>query len=129
MEEINRIIKFRAWDSKLKKFPFKDFHIVGECTAFDLLNQYSIENYNDLVISQYIGISDRGGRELYEGDIVRFDYHRYENEMESDLGEIFFQDGIFYFHRKLMFATNDLNFKKKNIEYVGNIFENPNLLK
>lgn len=67
-----REIKFRAWDSKNKKFPFVGFHIIGECTAFDLINQYRLEELNDLEVTEWAGCQDKNGKDIYEGDIVNY---------------------------------------------------------
>lgn len=86
-----RTFKFRAWDNVKKVFPLVGFHLIGECTTFDLLKQYSLEEFNDLVCSQWTGLVDKNGEEIYEGDIIRFD----NQTREGDVFEVSFREGCF----------------------------------
>jgi len=38
----SRIFKFRAWDNENKKFALYGFNIIGECTLFDIANQFVV---------------------------------------------------------------------------------------
>lgn len=120
---MNRQIKFRAWDSKNKKFPFIGFHIIGECTAFDLINQYRLEELNDLVVTQYTGLQDAKGNDIYEGDLVKF--------RDDFTAEIIWceEDAAFQVKSENKGGAFLNSNYMLNFEIIGNIFENTDLLK
>jgi uncharacterized phage protein (TIGR01671 family) len=82
----------------------------------------------DLVVQYATGLLDVSGKEIFEGDIVSFSYGMHEHRVDSTIGEVFFEEGIFYFGRGSMFATNDANLFVESLKIVGNILKNPEAL-
>ena len=107
--------KFRAWDRTTKQFIPGPFALIGETTMFGLLDQYSLEGMNDLVMMQFTGLKDSVGTDIYEGDIVKADWGYGE-----DPREVVFPD-IFWFQGECMIAED-------SIEVIGNVHENHELL-
>lgn len=105
----NREIKFRAWDKYLGKFI--DPMLIGK---LDFLDQ-------TYVFCQFTGLKDIDGKEIYEGDIIQ---NEFGSKMIVEYKEIQESDdmtapGIGF---QFMYYPNKM-------EIIGNIFENPDLLK
>lgn len=106
---MNRYYAFRFWEKEFNKMTYLS------------LNQFNFVgvNFNDFEIMQYIGLKDKNGKEIYEGDILSFGI--YENEdrrlvvkfekLEIDDFVIYGYDGQFEYG-----------------EIIGNIYENPELI-
>jgi uncharacterized phage protein (TIGR01671 family) len=131
---MNREIKFRAWDKFTKKMVFEGFNVIGEVTCFNCIEQYgdqhpnpiyetSIARLNDFTLMQYTGLKDKNGKEIYEGDIVTFS----GTMCDTAICLVEFYEGRFIF-RLDDFSWRDI-MGWRNVEILGNIYENPELLK
>lgn len=69
-------------------------------------------------VGQYSGLKDKNGREICEGDIVRWNEY---------IGEAIFKSGMFA--RKVKNVSASLSSLLLATEVIGNIHDNPELLK
>ena len=127
-----RTIKFRFWNKIARRFqPPSKYAIDGEgkLVSYD----YELGAYQDpedfsntiIVPQQYTGLKDKNGVEIYEGDIVKATSDQYENE--NFVGKVIFDEGCFL----TWINKNDIRgvWSGDDIEVIGNIFENKELLK
>ena len=139
---MNREIKFRVW-SKVKQrwvenmlllacidgLPFA--HII-EYDTIDDLTTHHVYNASglELTVQQYTGLKDRNGKEIYEGDIVVENHDG--GEGESNIGRVFFTAGTFMIDGDGSLYDHTYSLTPDILEdylVIGNIFENPDLLK
>ena len=77
-------------------------------------------------VGQDTGLKDKNGKEIYEGDIIEKTYYSYHQPECSELFEIKYEGLSFHFEH-IKGSTFHLPFTE-DIEIIGNIHENPELL-
>ena len=135
-----REIKFRAWDNfnnrmiqndRILKICFiKSNHI----PSLVVYSNRNIENHteirendkqycNEFELMQYTGIKDTNKKEIYEGDILTSAFSKRivifdENTCSFMLKDVDLRNELFSLTKE----------KSKNLEIIGNIYENENLI-
>ena len=142
---MNNRFKFRVWDKKLNKFTlgydnddgsFEEIYSDPPGIFFAglrYLNKYS----DSYIIQQYTGLTDKNNNPIFEGDIVNTIY---TNDAGLNIGEVIYHTETCAFRIKtvkqllpivtLRFVDDQpQGFLQVADEIVGNIFENPELIK
>lgn len=151
---MNREIKFRAWDEESKSFWYSDskngqefcnfifsdgcvFIVYGVYRPYlsdgEYIDKVDTEQLEVKHLEQYTGLKDKNGVDVYESDIVSLKTNYLKNAKpfeESDISEhiytVKFFDGMFALARGLPFNNGFVT--EGEIEVIGNIHENPELL-
>ena len=140
-----REIKFRG-KTKEGKWIYGSgiIKVIENCTETKKIEMISTVDYDELdyyvpmydneevipeTVGQYTGLKDKNGKEIYEGDIVYFDYINVRNY------EIVFEDGAYWIrdkdnqyitlHEVIAICKRPYNWE---VEVIGNIYDNPELL-
>lgn len=123
MEDLKkRILKFRAWLPMCSKMAY-------EIEKDSDLNIILEDDGKCYVVMQYTGIRDKNGREIYEGDIVEA-----WSQGVKAIGRIMQRiDGLWMMfpawqNEGFWYLFPDGN-GNETVEVIGNVYENPELLK
>ena len=117
---MNNRFKFRVWDKLAKRmiYPHNDnqqHFIIDLNGRFHNLQNGS--GGDDYVIQQYTGLTDSKGKEIYEGDIVKY---------ISFVGCVDMHNGVYIIDNEYKYHSVILgHIPKKDIKIIGNIFNPP----
>jgi len=103
-----------------REIKFRDYELVENVMRYFTLDTYDREEHDCFGnIMQFTGLTDKNGKEVYEGDILSFEGYP-DSVINFDNGS-FGYEGIYGF--------NTLSETNLSIaEVIGNIYETPNLL-
>jgi len=131
--------EFRAWDKENERmlysnneqndYPFSwHLHSKGiEIMEYDGTDWYSLK---DLVFMQYTGSKDKNDKEICDGDIVNYpdaDIFYHDEYLNRGIVEYDEDSMAYYFTNRETVEMDDLDIST-DVEVVGNIYENPELL-
>ncbi|MDU2048647.1 MAG: YopX family protein [Clostridium perfringens] len=128
---MSREIKFRGWDSvnevmlPVESINFREGYVSlneGDNSLTDTLEM--------IELMQYTGLKDKNGKEIYEGDILSIKIYSGDKVIVEGKTVVEFKDGCFgviWGHDKAFLSLN--SFFKAKFEVIGNIYENPELLR
>lgn len=122
-----REFKFRAWEEGAKIEEGLDMRVWTwkEMQEMGLNGMFNNPKYK---VMQYTGLRDTHGREIYEGDILRYivqgHFGGYYQEAEL-VNEVTFEHGAFFLGERFLF---EIVFDDDESEIIGNVHQNPGLL-
>ncbi|HEY5590654.1 MAG TPA: YopX family protein [Paludibacter sp.] len=123
---MEREIKFKFWLGRIKK-------MTNEQSLVDIAHSFW-DFTEDIIPLQFIGSNDKNGDEIYDGDVLTYDYadcKEFKEWMINPCYVVKYCEDNNYVVAGIGIKNKSYchAFRFKHCEILGNIYENPKLLK
>ena len=143
-------LKFRAWvlnyeTDKYEMYPWSPYFFSDRSPVMSYSDEFPKTDARDVILMEYTGLKDSNGEEIFEGDIVKFQGDLLRRIVVVEwLSEIKYSTGTEYqcayfgwmgmYYGKILnqgenFARLIDSDNYKRFEVIGNVYENPELIK
>ena len=115
----------------LIEYPDGDTFICGTTNFSDVLEKFEVI---PKTIGQYTGLTDKNGTKIFEGDIVAQDWYDYNEPSDDSFGEVLFcgydcSFSVLDINKDGIVPLGRCHAYHWEVEVIGNIHDNPELLK
>ena len=133
---MNRVIKFRAWDTVRKEYLSGGELLLAiqpgcrpETTKIYLDVLKDPDTYkNRFIFEQYTGLTDKNGKMIFEGDIFRTTFPDCMAVVTWDTGCARFIGYTSESERRIVYVDRVDKHNKSAIEVIGNVHDDPELI-
>lgn len=113
-------LKFRQWQPETKRFLYIYQMQPGDTVRAEFI-------LHDGELQQYTGLKDKNGEEIYEGDIIYDGVSKEVVKFNIPSIRVTYGHGECWYHCNITLFSN--YGKGDHIEIIGNIYDNPEILK
>lgn len=124
-----RLLKFKVWNKKKQEWhQFADALDLNNGAVYCLGMDWETVLEPSVVV-QYVNMNDSEGREIYEGDILEYEYPKYDERMSPERKAQYGNKHVVAFHDEANdyfpgFSTSSTFNQYGAYKIIGNIFEN-----
>lgn len=126
---MSRLIKFRAWDNEFDMMFYSNssddpLKVTGErihylCGCEKPEGHLNYFFFEKAPIMQFTGLNDSKGKEIYEGDIIKY---------PGNFGNPLIADVQYLYNGFWVVEKDGDHYMPNECEVIGNVYENPELL-
>ena len=117
-----REVLFRGKTQQYTRWIYGDLnHYMCDDGVFIAENGHSMHRVFKETVGQYTGLTDKNGKKIFEGDIVKWD--------GEEISQIRYCNGVYRLCNAKGYYGVSLHNHYSYVEVIGNIHDNPELLK